>query len=307
MLEHKPIFSVIIPTFNRAHVIQRAVNSVLAQSFIDFELIVVDDGSKDGTENIVKQYNDDRIIYVKHPKNLGQNPALNTGLGKARGIYISFLDSDDEWLPEMLKRVYEKYCSDEQISCVYVLNGAINAEGNVVPGRKDYIEGYIYKEALEQGYITSPSTLSVKRSCFAEIGNFELENKVCQDDVMCLRLAKKYKFGLVREILCIIHTDAGNQLITNFKNKATDTLLLYERFKQDILSLCGTKTLAKHYNKCSTLFLLANDKRKAREIANCSLKNAFTLEAIVLKTSSFLPQFFFIYGRKVFYKLKTFI
>ena len=307
MLKERPIFSVIIPTYNRAHVVRRAIDSVLKQSFTNFELIIVDDGSKDATENIISEYKDERIIYLKHPKNLGQNPALNTGLENARGIYISFLDSDDEWLPGMLGKVYEKYNLDEQISCVYVLNGALDPNGNVVPGRKDHIEGHIYKEALEQGYITSPSTLSVKKSCFLEIGNFETENKVCQDDVMCLRLAKNYKFGLVREILCLIHTDAGNQLISNFKNKAFDTLLLFERFKQDILSLCGKKTLAKHYIKCATLFLLANNKRKAREIAIYALNNRFSFDGFVLTIFSFLPQFFFINYRKVKYKLKSFL
>ena len=99
-----PKVSVIIPTYNRAHLVGRAIRSVLNQTYQDFEIIVVDDGSTDNTEEVVKSFNDPRIRYIRHEKNRGGSAACNTGIRAARGEYIAFQDSDDEWLPEKLEK-----------------------------------------------------------------------------------------------------------------------------------------------------------------------------------------------------------
>ena len=99
------MISVIIPTYNRDGVISRAINSVLKQTYQNFEVIIVDDNSPvtDNTACIISQYNDDRLFYIKHDKNKGGGGARNTGILAANGEYIAFLDSDDEWLPEKLQ------------------------------------------------------------------------------------------------------------------------------------------------------------------------------------------------------------
>src|SRR4030042_5052103 len=107
-----PTVSIIIPTYNRAHLVMRAINSVLDQSFQDFEIIIVDDASRDNTEKMVSGIRDKRIFYIRHEKNRGGSAARNTGIKQARGEYIAFLDSDDEWLPEKLEKqlkVLEQY------------------------------------------------------------------------------------------------------------------------------------------------------------------------------------------------------
>lgn len=99
-----PFISVIIVTYNRDYLIKRAVDSVLSQTFQNFEIIIVDDGSVDGTEQIIKNYKDHRIISRKHVQNQGNRAAIKTGLKEAKGTYIAFLDSDDEWLPAKLEQ-----------------------------------------------------------------------------------------------------------------------------------------------------------------------------------------------------------
>ena len=101
--------SVIITTYNRAHLVGKAIKSVLNQTFQDFELIVVDDGSTDNTEEVINSFNDTRIRYIRHKINKGGNAARNTGLRNSKGEYIAFLDSDDEWLPEKLERQLEVF------------------------------------------------------------------------------------------------------------------------------------------------------------------------------------------------------
>lgn len=99
-----PAVSVIIPSYNRAHMLGTAINSVLAQVFQDWELIVVDDGSTDNTEEVVHAFGDERIRYIRQGRNSGASAARNRCLAVSRGRYVAFLDSDDEWFPEKLTR-----------------------------------------------------------------------------------------------------------------------------------------------------------------------------------------------------------
>ena len=98
-----PLVTVIIPVYNRAFTIRRAIDSVLDQSYKELELIIVDDCSLDNTVQIVKSYRDKRINLICLPKNCGANTARNTGLRAAKGEYIAFQDSDDEWFKEKLE------------------------------------------------------------------------------------------------------------------------------------------------------------------------------------------------------------
>ena len=99
MSSQTPAVSVILPTYNRARLLPRAIASVLGQSFTDFELLVVDDGSSDDTERVVRGFDDPRVIFMPAERNLGDAGARNRGIERARGEWLAFQDSDDEWLP----------------------------------------------------------------------------------------------------------------------------------------------------------------------------------------------------------------
>ena len=101
-----PYFSVIIPTYNRAHSIRKAVDSVLTQSFQDFEIIIVDDASTDHTKEVVAKINDNRIHYILNSTNQERCVSRNIGVSKAKGEYICFLDSDDYHLPDHLEKLH---------------------------------------------------------------------------------------------------------------------------------------------------------------------------------------------------------
>jgi glycosyltransferase involved in cell wall biosynthesis len=125
----EPIVSVIIPTHNRAHVVPRAIRSVLAQTFKDFELLVVDDASTDATEDVVRGFTDTRIRYLRRQTNGGVSAAQNTGLAAARGEFISILHSDDEYVPTKLEvQVPRLRARGPEIGavkgCVTILDGA---------------------------------------------------------------------------------------------------------------------------------------------------------------------------------------
>jgi glycosyltransferase involved in cell wall biosynthesis len=294
MKSANPLVSVITPTYNRAHVINRALNSVLNQTFQDFEYIIVDDGSKDNTREMINQIiaskgERNKIRFTQHEVNQGQNAALNTGLRLATGKYIAFLDSDDEWLPTMLADQVKQFESDVDVKCSYTWPGYYTRKKKLVPARRYSIKGHLYKDALEQGYICNPTTLMVAKECMDMLGGFKTEFITCQDDDICLRLAKHYKFGLVRGIRAVIYDDAGNQTITNRRVYADDWYKLFNKYEGDILAHCGKATLARHFNKAARLYLEIEDYAKVDEVTKRSNALHFTFDGLWLRAAAGIP------------------
>ena len=155
-----PVVSVIIPTYNRAHLIGRAIRSVLDQTYQDWELIVVDDASTDDIPGIVKGFTDGRVKYIRHDENKGAAAARNTGIQAARGAYIAFLDSDDEWLPEKLERQVQAFeSSDAQVGVIYTGTIAVSQSGEALSDYKaPRFRGYIFRDLLISNRIQECST-----------------------------------------------------------------------------------------------------------------------------------------------------
>jgi len=258
--------SVIIPTFNRAHVLRRAIDSVIAQTFQDLELIVVDDGSIDGTDKIVQSYEYPRLQYERHRQNRGQNAALNSGLKISGGEFSAFLDSDDEWHPEFLQRTMERFSLNERLGCVYTwANYCDAATGRCEVSKKFSIEGNIYIAALAQGYVSHMITMVARRSLLYQAGLFDEEFEVCQDDDICIRLARLAEFGLIPEPLATIHQDAGNQTTRNRDKYAEGAWRLVNKFAGETVTHCGDAVLSRHYERCGDLFWQADNKEMALE------------------------------------------
>lgn len=271
-MKKNPFFSVIIPTYNREKILPRAIDSILTQTFDNFELIIVDDGSIDNTEELVRNYKDKRIKYV-YKENGGQNSALNKGLKEARGCYIAFCDSDDIWLPLKLEKTYEKYMEDEEVGVVYCWTG-VNRNGQVELARNDYLEGYVYKEVLTQGYLTSPTFLSCKKSCFETIGEFDLKVINCQDDDFCFNLCKYFKVALIKEILGVYYSDVDDRKSSMKKTAADSYLFLWEKHKDEVLKICGQEVMADRYFKASMKYLMIKDLKKAKEVYQLAINNS---------------------------------
>lgn len=274
-LEGKIIFSILIPTYNREKLIKRAIDSVLNQTFPYFELIIIDDASTDNTQNIVQSINDSRIVYIKHEVNKGQNPAYNTGLRIAQGKYISFLDSDDEWLQTKLEETYKKFISDNELGLVYHLGGMKDNNSELVLQRHDYLEGYIEKEVLTQSYLTSPTMETVKKSCFDVIGFLREDITTSKDDDMNFLFVKHFKVGFIDKILGIYYLNSGNRLGDNKEKVAYGWYQLYLNHEEDFIRAVGKKILVKHYkNNVLTRFKEIKNKKMILQVS----KKIFSLE-----------------------------
>ena len=203
-----PKFSVIIPVYNREKYIKRAIESVLKQTYKNFELIVVDDGSTDDTPNIIKNY----PIKIITQKNLGVSAARNAGIKASNGQIIAFLDSDDEWKKEKLMSHYKFFKKNKNFK-IHQTDEIWIKDGKFLNKKKIHQkkEGFIFYDSLHLCLI-SPSAVAIKKELFEEVGLFREDFEVCEDYELWLRITKKYPVGYSDEKLVIKYGGHKDQL-----------------------------------------------------------------------------------------------
>jgi glycosyltransferase involved in cell wall biosynthesis len=182
-----PRVSVVIPTQNRAHRVGAAIASVLRQTFPEFRIVVVDDGSEDNTETVVRAIADDRLLYVRHDGPRGDGAARNTGIRSSGGDLIAFLDDDDEWLPEKLELQVAEFDRSEATGLIHTAYYVISPGGSTEVFRTT--EDSITQ--LRQARIAT-STVMVRRPAVEAVGLFDESIPFCSDYDLWLRLARIY-------------------------------------------------------------------------------------------------------------------
>lgn len=205
--------SAIIPTFNRASLLSRAVESVMSQSYADWNLWVVDDGSNDGTAELLNAYSDSRINTLRIPHK-GVSAARNAGVraSRGRGDLLAFLDSDDEWLPAKLERQLEYWSQNPHVSLVYSSEIWIRGGRRVNPPKRyGGLSGRILIPSM-RACVISPSTAMMKREIFEELGGFDESYPVCEDYDLWLRLCSRHEVGWIPEPLVTRHGGRPDQL-----------------------------------------------------------------------------------------------
>ncbi len=246
-MKNKPIVSVIIPTYNQANFIDKAIESVLQQTYQDFEIIVINDGSTDNTEEIIRGFEDKRVKYIKkYKKNRGISIARNIGIKVARGKYIALLDSDDEWLPEKLdKQIKILQDGSPELGVVYSNLCYIDKKGkNMNKLRNPKKEGYIYKDLLGGNYVGTPSTLLIRKECFNRVGLFDDLLNSQEDWDMWIRIAKYYRFALIK-IPLVKYRLHSNQLSKNLGVKIITANRILVKYANELKK--RPRAHSKHY------------------------------------------------------------
>lgn len=235
-MEDKIYFSVVIPLYNKEKYIKKTINSVLEQSFKNFELIIVDDGSTDRSIEIVKSINDQRINLIIQ-ENSGPSKARNRGISEAKGEFIAFLDADDEWLPKKLERQYKFHYKHIDIfwsCCGFSVDG----------GKRKEIISYACQEVCDNALISiinglsiTSSTVVIKRSLF--INNRLLFNeayKRSEDREVWYKIASLYPaIGYIPNIEVIIYANTmGSLNATGLEEQDFSYLTMKERIENEL-------------------------------------------------------------------------
>lgn len=301
MVNEKPKVSVIIPTYNRAESLPRAIQSVLNQTFQDFEIIVVDDGSTDNTKDIIKEFQeqDKRVKYIKHDKNKGAAAARNTGIKVAKGKFIAFQDSDDEWLPKKLEKQMEAFDNaSSKVGVVYT--GFWSIEGNVKQYslHKEILhkEGDIHTQILQGNFIGTPAAV-VKKACFKKVGMFDERLHRLIDWELWIRVSKYFDFKFIDEPLGVAYF-VGGGIRTDEEALITAQRLILETHYGEF-ERAGNKILAEQLFRLGSLLCLYGKTSEGRKYVAKARKLSPALKYFVATYVSFLGPKAYKYASKL--------
>ena len=230
------LVSVILPVYNGARFIRESLDSVLAQTFHDYEVICVDDGSTDASLAVVEEYR--RDVTIIRQANAGQSAARNAGVGHASGRYVAFIDQDDRWYPWKLEQQVVAIERDPEAVLVHCNSDRMDAEGRVVqrgatlaeyPGAMKSPLGRL----LDEGLIL-PSAMMVRRDAFERVGGFDPELRGYEDFDLCARLKHEGPFVFVDEPAMCYRVHVGGS------SRAGHTVVRSrERFLKNMMKLYG--------------------------------------------------------------------
>jgi len=231
--------SVVIPTYNRYEVLKRALSCVFSQTHLPFEVIVIDDGSTDKTQQIIQEFPNIKYFFQD---NAGVSSARNLGIKKASCEWIAFLDSDDEWHREKLEEQVAFHKKNSEILMSYTDEKWVRNSFEVkIPKKFAKFGGEIFKECISH-CIIAPSATVIHKSLLNAVGTFDEGLEVCEDYDLWLRIANKHQIGLVDKKLITKYAGHEDQLsfkhwgMDKFRVLALENLLKYEsKYKKLIL------------------------------------------------------------------------
>lgn len=230
-----PKVSVILPTYNRAAILHNAVQSVLTQTFSDFELLIIDDCSKDETRQVVSSMTDKRIRFVSLEKNSGGGASRNAGIFRSKGEYIAFIDDDDRWLPDKLETQLS-FLENKPVDLCYC---AV---------KKTYWSKYLkqtrfnrpksenlHKAIMQDNFIGGTSSVIVRRTALAEINGFDPSLPALQDWDLYIRLIKQQTRiqGISKPLNEYYKIDEKHSISRSYKKFSTASGYLVKKYSED--------------------------------------------------------------------------
>ena len=271
-----PSVSVIIPTYNRAFIIRKSVDSVLQQTFRDFEVIVVDDGSTDNTREVLVAYGDK--LHYSFKKNGGIASARNHGLKIAAGEYIAFLDSDDYWKPEKLQQQVACFREHPEFGLVATrcITNTVDENFQTISDnkkRRSGKSGWIYGDLFFRNFIRTSSVM-IKNECFREIGLFDENLPRFEEIDMWLRIARKYPVGFINDTLTVYTQRPREMRHDNIQGRKIWIQVLEKNYDPDLIPKAAyNKRMARIYAHLAENMLKQGQNREARE----TLRHALSL------------------------------
>lgn len=258
-LEENPKISVVIPTFNRPNLIYRAIQSVLNQTYQNFEIVVIDDSENNETERIVNSFNDPRIKYIHNKEKTNLPKARNQGVKESSkdSKYIAFLDDDDEFLPQFLERTVKVLEKRKDVVAVIPWAELRTKRGKKIGLLKCYPSAEFWRQRLGNGCV-------IRKEIFTKENLWFDEQKVLDDVDFALRVLKNHKWECLPEILWVYYPypEEGNSASSKLPIREIE---LFYKKHYPTFSQLGKKALAFFYNKVGREFLKSGDVKRGRE------------------------------------------
>lgn len=271
-----PFFTVVIPTYNRPSYLREALISVLAQTFTNFEVIVVDDDPKESAQAVVESLEDKRLYYYKNDRQKGGAGTRNAGIFRSKGEWVAFLDDDDLWLPEKLERQYQKIRSaDSDVGLVYSGHTKFDPEtyrtiDTFVPKH----EGWLYQQLLYKNVIGGLYSVVIRRDILERVGGLDERFSALQDADLYVRVSALCKTTFVKEPLVQVRDSKLGRITTNYSSKLQGNQLFWEKFRSDI-----SKDKRLMHRAASRVFMFAVAQGNLKALARSAL---WTLAGLVL-------------------------
>ena len=280
-----PLVTVIIPTYNRANQISRAIHSVQAQSYKHWELLIVDDASNDDTAKIISNIADSRIQYIRHETNQGAAAARNTALAQAKGEYIAFLDSDDEWIPAKLEKQVI-YFEQLPASVGLIYTGALIVDSTEYKDKKMpvYRGNLLRQLLLENVIVGGGSSPMIRKAVLNSVASFDIKLPARQDLDFWVRISQHYLIDFIDEVLVIINASYQKDRITNNPSKRLDAWNLFlHKFEKEMINMDVLHIYLRDFGRLYQQ--LGDDQRIARQ---------WYLKSIQVKPKSFFSYMLYL-------------
>jgi glycosyltransferase involved in cell wall biosynthesis len=227
-----PLVSIILPVYNSEKTLIKTIKSVLNQTFTDFELLVINDGSQDSTLEVIDDIRDPRMKIFSYP-NAGVSASRNRGLAKATGEFISFLDADDLWTPDKLEAQFKALQDNPQAAVAYSWSDWIDESDQFLrPGGHISVNGNVYTNLLLRDFVESGSNPLIRRQALAEVGGFDESLVHGEDWDMWLRLAARYEFITVPSPQILYRVAPGSASFDVWKMEAGSLRIIERAFAQ---------------------------------------------------------------------------
>lgn len=266
-----PVFTIVLATYNRSHIVGRAIKSVLAQTHRDFELIVVDDASTDDTSEAVASFQDGRVRYLRHESNRGLAAADNTAIGAARGKYVCFLGDDDELLPGFLSETLHRFeAAPTQVGftgCgIRIVDTSKGQEvvcERLPKARRFSNREDAYLSLLESIPFGGGWGVTIRRECFDVVGLFDEQLQTEADRDLFIRLVRDFDFQVIPKVLVQVHRHSGPHLNIYGFRKAQAFERMLEKHAQTLRS--HPRLWARWHYKIGWLYYHSGNRAKGRK------------------------------------------
>lgn len=285
---HNPLVSVIIPVYNGERVLDRCIGSILEQTYDRWEIIIVNDGSRDRSKETIRKYLDcGAIKYYENETNMGIPYSRNKAIEKSQGKYISFIDQDDEWMPKKIEEQV-KFFGSSSLRLGAVGTGVVLIDKNGKVQETKYGKDIPLQRKNRMAYILSKSAIittssMVRRDCFDEVGPLDTSRYGCDDLKIWMEIADKWPIKNINKPLAKkrVHDNNASESIRQYIDRVRTQSELVSRF--ECLSEVASKSIAhKYYLLASKLFKTGRAKMSQKFVTKSIRLNPFYIKSYAL-------------------------